>query len=135
MDWRDRRLICELYLHQEAVVRLGGEQTDPCEVGRGVRQGCLLSPLLFSIYVERMMMEAMDGSKQGIKVGGQLVRDVRFADDQAMLDETESGLQIVMDRLSHTAEDYGMKINVKKTKVMKISKKVGGIVNKGWWNC
>ena len=74
-----------------------------CDVGRGVRQGCLLSPILFSIYVERMMLEAMDSLEEGVLVGGELIRDVRFADDQAMLGSTESGLQKVMDRLNDTA--------------------------------
>ena len=69
VDWRDRRLICELYLNQQAVVRLGNDHTENCEVGRGVRQGCLLSPILFSIYVERMMLEAMDSLEEGVLVG------------------------------------------------------------------
>ena len=72
---------------------MGNDHTENCEIGRGVRQGCLLSPILFSIYVERMMLEAMDGLEEGISVGGELIRDVRFADDQAMLGSTERGLQ------------------------------------------
>jgi hypothetical protein len=88
-----------------------------------------MSPLLFTIYAESMMIEAMEGIEEGIKVGGKLVRDVRFADDQAMAAGTESGLQKMMDSLNSTAERYGMKINIKKTKVMKVSKKTGGKVN------
>ena len=103
--------------------------TENCEIGRGVRQGCLLSPTLFSIFVERMMLEAINGLEEGISVGGELIRDVRFADDQAMLGSTERGLQKVMDRLNDTARKYMMKINIKKTKVMKISKKGGGKID------
>ena len=78
-------------MNQEAVVRVNGDLTDPGEIGRGVRQGCLLSPLLFSLYLE-MMEEAMEESEEGVKVGGYLLRDVRFADDQGMVANTEKGL-------------------------------------------
>src|SRR5277367_4187123 len=50
VDWRDRKMISELYLNQEAVIRVGDEESEPAIIGRGVRQGCPLSPLLFSIY-------------------------------------------------------------------------------------
>src|SRR5919106_585908 len=70
-----------------------------------------------------------EGSEDGIKVGGQLITDVRFADDQGMVDNTEEGLQRTMDRLSKTAKEYDMKINVKKTKTMVASKKGGMKVN------
>ena len=129
VDWRDRRLIWELYIKQQAVVRVADEYTDTCSIGRGVRQGCSLSPLLFSIYAERMMVEALDGVDEGVKVGGSLLKDIRFADDQGMVAETERGLQIIMNRLNDASKEYGMKINIKKTKVMKVSKQGGGNVN------
>jgi hypothetical protein len=129
VDWRDRRLIADLYMNQEVMVRIEGECTEAAEVGRGVRQGCLLSPLLFSLYAEAMMKEALEDIDEGIKVGGQLVKDVRFADDQAMTASSENGLQIMMDRLNNTAKDFGMRVNINKTKVMRISKKGEGIVN------
>ena len=128
VDWRDRKLICELYMKQEAVVRVMDEETDSCAVGRGVRQGCTLSPLLFSIYAERMMAEALDGINEGVNVGGELRKDVRFADDQIMAAETVGGLQKIMDNLNVVSQSYGMKINVKKTKVMVISRKRTGPV-------
>ena len=116
IDWRDRRMIGELYIRQEAVIRVEEEDSKPAIIGQGVRQGCPLSPLLFSIYVEAMMKEAMYGSEEGVCVGGELVRDVRFADDQGMVDNTEKGLQETMDRLNRTAKEYNMKINIKKLK-------------------
>jgi len=82
IDWKDRRLIQHLYMRQEAVVRIADGDSDSAEIRRGVRQGCTLSPLLFSIYAEMMMNEAMENSEEGVKVGGELIRDVRFADDQ-----------------------------------------------------
>ena len=129
IDWRDRGLIRDLYIRQEVVIRVADGDSEPGIIGRGVRQGCPLSPLLFSIYAESMMKEAMEGSEDGIKVGGQLITDVRFADDQGMVDNTEEGLQRTMDRLSKTAKEYDMKINVKKTKTMVVSKKGGVKIN------
>ena len=129
VDWRDRRLIADLYLKQEMVVRVDGSNSEPGVVGRGVRQGCLMSPVLFSVYVESMMKEAMDGMRAGVKVGGKWVRDIRFADDQGMMAGTQKGLQKIMDALQRTAQVYGMKINVKKTKTMRISRNGGEIVD------
>ena len=67
----------------------------------------------------------MSIKKDGVKVGGQIVQAVRFADDQAMVANSNAGLQRVMDKLNETSEEYGMKINLKKTKVMRISRKEG----------
>ena len=80
VDWRDRRMIVELYMRQEAVVRVVGGESEPGVIGRGVRQGCPLSPLLFAIYAEAMMIEAMEDVDEGVKVGGKLMKDVRFGD-------------------------------------------------------
>src|SRR6266516_925172 len=69
------------------------------------------------------------GVKVGVKVGGQLVSDVRFADDQDMVASTGSGLQSQMNKLNDTAKNFGMKINVQKTKTMVVSWDGGGVVN------
>ena len=104
VDRRDRRLIADLYMKQEMVVRVDGSNSEPGVVGRGVRQGCLMSPVLFSMYTESMMKEAMDGIRAGIKVGGKLVKDVRFADNQGMVAGTQKGLQKIIDALQGVAE-------------------------------
>ena len=70
IDWKDRRLLQDLYMRQEAVVRTVGGDSDPGVIGRGVRQGCPISPLLFSIYAEVMMIEALE-NMEGVPVGGQ----------------------------------------------------------------
>src|SRR5579864_706949 len=93
VDWKDRRLISDFYMRQQAVVRVGDGVSEPAVIGRGVRQGCTLSPLLFSIYAEAMMLEAMEGIEEGMRGGGKLIRDVRFADDQGMVANTDEGLQ------------------------------------------
>ena len=123
IDWKDRRLIRNLYMGQKIRIRIEGEYSEPGEIGRGVRQGCPLSPLLFNIYIEELIREALENLEVGIKVGGTLVKALRFADDQAMLAGTQEGLQQMMEHLERTSKEYGMKINSKKTKVMKISRK------------
>ena len=67
VDWRDRRLIMNLYMNQKAVIKIQQEVSDECEIGCGVRQGCCMSPLLFNIFAEAMMMESMEGIEEGIK--------------------------------------------------------------------
>jgi hypothetical protein len=129
IDWRDRRLIMNLYMKQKAVVKVMQEYSEESDIGRGVRQGCCMSPLLFNIYAETMMTEAMEGIEEGVKIGGQLLKDIRFADDQGMIANTEKGLQKTMNGLNTTAEKYGMKINIKKTKVMRVSRNVGAKVS------
>src|SRR6478609_5616043 len=64
VDWRDRRMISELYMNQEAVVRIAGRESDLGIIGREVRQGCPLSPLLFSIYAEMMTKEALENVEE-----------------------------------------------------------------------
>ena len=91
--------------------------------------GRCMPPLMFTIYAEAMILEAMEGIEEGIKVGGKLLQDVRFADDQGMVASTESSLQKIINRLSGTAENYGMKINIKQTKVKRMSKNGGGRVS------
>ena len=129
VDWRDRRLIVDLYMRQKAVVRLMDGDSEPGTIGRGVRQGCPLSPLLFSIYAEAMMKEAMTELDEGIRVGGELIKSVRFADDKSMITSSEEGLKSMMNRLNNTAKKYGMKINVKKTKAMIVTKGSGKTMN------
>jgi len=70
VDWRDRNLIVKLYLGQRAVVRIDGELSSCCIIGQGVQQGCRLSPLLFNIYIQYVMNEALEDEQEAVKVGG-----------------------------------------------------------------
>src|SRR5215471_2717937 len=108
VDRRDRTLVKDLYLRPEAIVRLECGETEPGEIGRGIRQGCPLSLLLFSIHAESTMRDAIDEIEEGVVVGGRLLKDVRFADDQAMIAGSSDGLQRPMDGLNRAAEECGM---------------------------
>ena len=122
VDWRDRRLIKNLYMNQTARVRIGDSLSDTCSVGRGVRQGCNLSPLLFNIYDEAMMREALEDLEKGIKGGGVIIKSIRFADDKAIVARSSTELQELMNAISRVTQAYGMKINVKKTKTLCVSR-------------
>jgi len=116
--WRDRKLIMNLYNKQSVFVRIGESLSESCMIGRGVRQGCTLSPLLCNLYDEAMMREALYEIECGIKVGGHMIKTVRIADDKAVVASSEKGLQELMDNINRVTQKYGIKINVKKTKVM-----------------
>jgi len=87
---------------------------------RGKTRVSTLSYILFNLYIEELDREALQDSEEGVKAGGKLIKALRFADDQAMAAGKEEDLQRMMDRLNKTTTEYGMKINPKKTKAMKI---------------
>ena len=84
-------------MEQTTVVRINSEVTEPCIIEKGVKKRCLISSALFNIYVEAMMKKALHLLEEGVKVGGVLIKAVRFADDQAMVAGTEKGLQSIME--------------------------------------
>ena len=79
--------------------------------------------ILFNLYIQYVINEALEDIQQGVKVGGVLIPVIRFADDQdqAMVSHTVRGLQVIMDALQDTSEKYNMRINKKKTKIMRLS--------------
>ena len=118
----ERRLIINLYWHQHASVRWEGEVSRNFKVERGVRQGCIISPLLFNLYSEFMIKEAMEG-REGVNIGGNNITDLRYADDAVLVADRIGKMQRMIDRLSETCSVYGMEINVKKTKIIIVSDK------------
>jgi hypothetical protein len=90
--------------------------TKSIKIGRGVRQGCCLSPLLLNLY--REYIEGLGD----FEVGGQIICMVRYADDLVVLAKEETILQSMIDKLIEVGRGYGMNINVEKTKAMRISR-------------
>jgi hypothetical protein len=80
IDWRERRLIRNLYMVQSVKVRLNRGETRSVNIGRRVRQGCYLSPILFDLYSEYLTKEALEGLGD-FKIGGQIIHTVKYADD------------------------------------------------------
>jgi hypothetical protein len=109
-------------MNQLITVRVNEEITSEIKLGRGVRQGCCLSPTLFNIYLDEILREALEG-QGGVNVGGRQISYIAFADDKALLAENERELQEMLRRVNNTLQEYGMKINVNKTKVMEVAKK------------
>ena len=121
LDWRERRLIWELYTNQTAVITVGDDLTEPALLGRGSRQGGILSTIIFNVYSQFMINEALHDNEDGVTISGIKVPSIRFADDKAMVSNTNTGLQRIMNCLNDAGKRYGMKINLKKTKVMRIT--------------
>jgi hypothetical protein len=121
IDWRERRLISKLYMEQSVKIRLDQGKMRSVKTGRGVRQGCCLSPIPFNLYSEYLTKEALEGFGD-FKIGGKVVRTVKCADDLVLLAREEKVLQGMVDRLVEIGRRYGMEMNVEKNKVMRISR-------------
>ena len=93
-------LICllrNLYAGQEATVRTGHGKTDWFQIGKGVRQGCILSPYLFILYAEYIMRNAgLDEAQAGIKIAGRSINNVRYADDTTLMAESKEELKSLL---------------------------------------
>ena len=88
-------LLRNLYASQEAIVRTGHGTTDWVQTGKGVCQGCILSPWLFSLYAEYIMRNAgLEETQAGIKITGRNINHLRYADDTTLMIESEEELKI-----------------------------------------
>jgi len=121
IDWRERRFISKFYMDQRVKIRLDRGETRSVQIGRGVRQGCSLSPILFNLYSECLTKEALDGLGD-FNIGGQIIQTVKYADEHVLVAREETVLQGMIDKLIETGSCYGMEMNVEKTKVMRISR-------------
>lgn len=117
INGKEIQCIKNLYWNQTAQVDINGELTDSIIISRGVRQGCILSPLLFNIYSEQIFQESISNVRRGIYISGMFVNNIRYADDTALIADSMSGLQDLLNRLTTCSEKYGLKINIKKLNI------------------
>ena len=112
------RAIEILYDKAQSAALFNGSTAEWFRTTVGVRQGCLLSPTLFNIFIERIMCEALDDHEGSVSIGGRLITNLRFADDIVVNAEEEEEAGVLVDRLDRTTTRYKMEIGPDKTKVM-----------------
>jgi len=112
------QLLRNLYAGQEAKVRTGHGTTDWFQIGKGVRQHCILSPCLFNLYAEYIMRKAgLDEVQAGIKIAGRNINNLRYADGTTLMAESEEELKSLLMEVKES-EKVGLKLNIQKTKIM-----------------
>ena len=112
------KAIQNLYANATSAVCLNGSKGGWFRTTVGVRHGCLLSPTLFNIFLERIMADALEDHKSTVSIGCRTISNLRFADDIDGLAGSELGLANLVERLDETSIAYGMQISVEKTKLM-----------------
>uniref|UniRef100_A0A8D8LPD3 Craniofacial development protein 2 n=1 Tax=Cacopsylla melanoneura TaxID=428564 RepID=A0A8D8LPD3_9HEMI len=122
-DW-DIRLIANLYWKQIANIKVESDLSSGVVIKRGVRQGCILSPLLFNMYSETIFKEALKDINSGIKINNYTINNLRYADDTVLLATNIDDLNNMVNKLSEISKEYGLNINISKTKLMINSKTV-----------
>ena len=110
-------LLRNLYVGQEATVRTGHGTTDWFQLGKGVHQGCILSPCLFNLYAEYIMRNAqLEEAQAGIKIARRNINNLRYADDTTLMAESEEVKSLL--KVKEESEKVGLKLNIQKTKIM-----------------
>ena len=99
-------------------VRTGHGTTDWFQIGKGLRQGCILSPCLFNFYAEYIMRNAgLEETQAGIKIAGRNINNLRYADDTTLMAESEELKSLLM-KVKEESEKVGLKLSIQKTKIM-----------------
>ena len=112
-------LLRHLYAGQEATVRTGHGTTDWFQIGKGVCQGCILSPCLVNFYAEYIMRSAgLEEAQAGIKIAGRNINNLRYADDTTLMAESEEELKSLLMKVKEESKKVGLKPNIQKTKIM-----------------
>ena len=112
-------LLKNLYSGQETTVRTGRGTTEWFQIGKGVRQGCILSPCLFNFYAEYIMRNAgLEEAQAGIKIARRNINHLRYADDTTLMAESEEELNSLLMKVKEEHEKVGLKFNIQKTKIM-----------------
>ena len=106
-------LLRNLYAGQEATVRTGHRTTDWFQIGKGVRQGCILSPCLFNLHTEYIMRNAgLEEAQTGIKIAGRNINNLKYADDTTLMAESEEELKSLLTKVKEESEKVGLKLNI-----------------------
>ena len=112
-------LLRNLHAGQEATVRTGHGTTDWFQIGKGVCQGCILSPCLFNLYAEDIMRNAgLEEPQTGIKIAGRNINNLRYADDTTLMAESEEELKSLLMKVKKESKEVDLKLNIQKTKIM-----------------
>ena len=112
-------LLRNLYAGQAATVRTGHGTTDWFQIGKGVCQGCILSPCLFNLYAEYIMRNAgLEEAQGGIKIARRNINNLRHADDTTLMAEREEELKSLLMKVKEESEKVGLKLNIQETKIM-----------------
>ena len=112
-------LLRNLYADEEATVRTGHGPTDWFQIGKGVHQGCILSPCLFNFYAEYIMRNAgLEETQAGIEISGKNINKFRYADDTTLMAESEEEIKSPLTKVKVESEKVGLKLNIQKTKIM-----------------
>ena len=108
-----------LYAGQEAIVRTGYEITDWFKIGKGVRQGCILSPSLFNFYAKYIMCNAgLDEAQAGIKIAERNIKNFRYSDNTTLMAEGKEELKSLLMKVKEESEKAGLKLNIQTPKIM-----------------
>ena len=108
-----------LYAGQEATVRTRHGTTDLFQIGKGVHQGCILSPCLFNLYAEYIMRNAgLDEAQAGTKIAGRNISNPKYTDGITLIAESEEELNSLLMKVKEESEKVGLKFNIQKTKIM-----------------
>ena len=106
-------LLRNLYANEEATVRTGHGTTERFRIGKGVCQGCILSPCLFNLYAEYIMRIAgLEEAQAGIKIAGKNINNLRYADDTILMAESEEELKSLFMKVKEESEKVGLKLNI-----------------------
>ena len=107
-----------LYAGQEATVGTGHGTKDWLQIGKGVRQGCILSPCIFNLYAEYIMRNAgLEETQAGIKIAGRNINNLRYGDDITLMAESEEELKSLLMKVKEESEKVGLKLNIQKMKI------------------
>ena len=113
-----RNLLRNLYARQEATVRTEHGTTDWFQIGKGVHQGCILTPCLFNLYLEYITRNTgLEEAQAGIKIARRNINNLRYADDTTLMAESEE-LKSLLVKVKEESEKVGLKLNIQKTRIM-----------------